>query len=267
MFWPEPMIGSRNKRLGIRNYCVHPWQWFGAINNWVPLVRTYNVHQGVINIQSICLNCTFRFQIFLNEHVDRVRVKTAYHSHFYKPSVFLVLISGNSDQDFGFSRSTSGLSVSLFAPEISLIKLDNSSEFILLILLSHSVTDFLKQCPGNPITNTKFFRDRKSRMSPLIASEQKYCPKSYCQRRSAPMHNGTGCQRYLVTTFHTAIQVSAFYQTILAFFTPRTYISFGPANVKKIILAILLCLELLVKTKQRKRFFLSHVGIVYHYGD
>jgi hypothetical protein len=120
----------------------------------------------------------------------------------------------------------------------------------------------LEQSPRDPVTHSKFLGERKGGMSPLITRNKKNSPKPNKQWSSGSVKDRASGQRCLVITSLAFKKISTLYHEILISLAPRTAISFGPADLEKIFLAVLFISKLFMKIEKRQWAFLCHDGIL-----
>src|SRR3989304_5486871 len=137
MFWPDTMISSKNKRLGVGNNCMNPRQWCFSGHDWKYFVFGYIILQRIIYVQTICLNQT----VFLKMRFDKIDNnfcgKTIHGFHLCESRMFFLLVRGNSNQNLGLFCSPASYVEKIFLAVLFISKLFMKIEKRQWALLCH----------------------------------------------------------------------------------------------------------------------------------
>jgi hypothetical protein len=108
------------------------------------------------------------------------------------------------------------------------------------------------------IFNGKFSTHLRYRYARLGSSHSIDEPKPLPERNLRPMKNCPRCNRYLIMARLTLIQASAVKSVIVTVLAPRTLKALWPANLEKILQALVVRIKLILKRKQR-HCLISHL--------
>ena len=113
MFWPDTIISSKNKRLGVRNNCKNPRHRCLSVHDWKYFVFVYIIIKRIIYVQTICLHQTVFLKMRLDKIDNNFWGKTIHGFHLCKSRIFFHFIRGNSSQNFGLFCSPASFVVLL----------------------------------------------------------------------------------------------------------------------------------------------------------
>lgn len=97
-----------------------------------------------------------------------VTIKCPDWLHFHKPGGSLLIGSGYGNRNLRPGRASAPFSTFSFSAEIGFIHLHKSLKLVLVILLFHSSPDFMQHGPGDPIADSHFLGEGKSRVVALV---------------------------------------------------------------------------------------------------
>ena len=185
--------------------------------------------------KSISLNCLAEFEMLSKKLANSPLRNRVNGLHCQKSCCITSGFNGHKNRLFASGASSSFSSS--FAAHIGVIKFDQILQAIDAITMSHCRSDFRQDIMSRRPGNAKELGCSKSRQASFVGSYQENCPEPFDQWQFCRVKQGICCNRNLMSTLRTLMQLPCF--DIICFLrsTLRTLKTIGPSDFGKFLYA------------------------------
>jgi hypothetical protein len=246
MFFTDSMIGTVNRILQISDHRIDPGECLQCdtgrtTTGYDCLMLTTCILYRTKTLQSIGDTPTSRAQMTFRPLADLLFTEAFYSGETHRDGVTLFIGLYRGDERCFTRCATTPLATSAFASPVGIIQLDLSQQRLAVVTFLHYLKQLVLHTPGCVVANTQLPLEFQCRNTVLRLCQDVHPEEPGRQRQLGVLENGSTCQRGLVMTAMTLIQVASGDNAVTVMPAYGAGKTFWPAPFEKCLAALLFC--------------------------